>query len=777
MISKKITYVLLAVFITVGFYSVLNYSNTFGQSVQESSKDIYDKANDSFASQNWKDAYVLYQKLITKYGKDSFVKPKIKEIEDKISQCEQQLGIIKDITKIFQGKPKLEKRPNGDKVLKLSYDFANEDEIEDFERFSCDEMKIVNKTLQVKGRGGRFSCNLKDAIFMNELMMECNVMIVPPTENGCRIFVFYDTEAGAGYLFSLRYRIEGLVQNCCIRIESEDWNNDLKNRDLYMGGKVKIEAGKIYAVKISAKDGQLSLYINKELVKTVTDKTYQQGLLRFGGDSSCVQYSNIKIEGVVNPSWLDKAFSKATTESLAAKEDDLTGTKQMGEVKMDLSAESDEALAKIPKDVIEKYKKGKSETLKVPVKFRSWREILKPTKDALKIFDEIIKNTPDFAAAYYQRACCCERLGERQNALPDFTKAIEKFPDFYEAYCKRGEVYVKLDKYQEALADYEKCISIKSDYSEGYSGRGYVRFILNERDKALTDIDKSIELDSTNHEAQRYKKNLQHVLKGPLWPISYDKETEHFKIKTDINQDKCDVYGDQLETMRKYYAEVFDVKSNVLSGYDRKKQVYIFNTEEGYQTYAELSTEERAEYTLGYYHPHYQEFLVFERPTKEAHVLKVLYHEGFHMFIDSIIPTIPIWLNEGFAEYFNGSEMEYQQKKWMITKKGQPIERLKPLQSNMDTGAVVSFEQIMNESQAEFYSEAGIRYAQAWSMVHFFLHYQDGTYKKLLMDYIKALKDGKSQLQSFEDTFKKKDLIKMQKEWTNYVKGFKIKVK
>ncbi|MFH0888724.1 MAG: tetratricopeptide repeat protein [Planctomycetota bacterium] len=773
MMSKKIIYVLLAVVITVGFCSFLNYSNTFGQSAKESPKDLYDKANEFFTAQNWKDALLVYQKLIAKYGKDSFVKPKIKEIEDKISQCEGKLGIIKDIAKIFKGKPKLEKRPNGDNVLKLLYVFNKEDEIEDFESFSCDEMKIVNKTLQVKGRGGRFFCNLKDVIFMNELTVECNVMIVPPTEHGARICVFYDPEAGAGYLFSLRYRIEGLVQNSCIRIESEDENDDLKNRDLFMGGKVKIETGKIYTVKIIAKSNQFNFYINNELVKTVTDKTYYQGLLRFGGYSSTVQYSNIKIEGVVNPSWLDKAFSKATTESLASKEEDLAATQQIGEVKMDLSAESEEALANIPNAIVEKYKKGKSEMLKFPVRFRSWSEILKPTKDALAIFEEIINYAPDFAAAYYQRANCYDRLGEKQNALNDLTKAIEKFPNFHEAYCKRGDAYRELSKYQEALADYEKCISIKANYSEGYSGRGYIRFILNERDKAMPDIDKAIELDSTNHEAQDYKKNLQHVIKGPLWPISYDKETEHFKIKTDISQDKCDVYGDQLETMRKYYAEMFDVKDSI----QRKKQVYIFNTEEGYQTYAELSTQDRAEYTLGYYHPDYQEFLVFERPTKEAHVLKVLYHEGFHMFIDSIIPTIPIWLNEGFAEYFNGTEMEYQQKKWVITKKGQPIERLKILQPGIEAGAVVSFEQIMNESQSEFYSEPSIRYAQAWSMVHFFFHFQDGTYKKVLVDYIKALKDGKSQLQTYDDTFKKKDIAKMQKEWTNYAKGLKLKTK
>jgi hypothetical protein len=42
------------------------------------------------------------------------------------------------------------------------------------------------------------------------------------------------------------------------------------------------------------------------------------------------------------------------------------------------------------------------------------------------------------------------------------------------------------------------------------------------------------------------------------------------------------------------------------------------------------------------------------------------------------------------------------------------------------------------------------------------------------MDYVKALKTGKSPLQAFEDTFKKKEIEKMQKEWVKYVKTFKI---
>jgi len=771
MITKRISIIVLVIFTAIGLWVIFTSPLVLGQEKKDSPQEIYKKATEHFDQQNWKEALILFQRLLDQYGKDSLVKSKLKEIEDKISQCEKNLGIIKDITKIFQGKPKLEKRSNGDKVLKLFYDFSNEDEINDFANVSADEKKIVNQTLELMGSGGYFFCNLKDTIFMNELAVEFTVKIIPPTDQEVVVGVFYDFEKTTGYVFGLNYR-EGLDPtdpkvNC---IKLQVGGDELKTRILCLSPKPKIEPGKPYNVKISAKGGQLTFQVGNEFNKTITEKTYNQGLLRFGGYSSRVQYDNIKIEGVVNPAWLDKAFSKATTEALAERErQPAIPAIDPDKVEMNLSAEADEVLANIAKESITTYKKGKAEMSTIPTSFKNVRDLLKPTKTAQKLFDEALKYYPTFAAAYYQRAKCYERLGETQNALLDFTRAIEKFPDFYEAYCERAEIYLDFSKYQEALADYEKCVSIKSDYSPGYSGRGYLRFILGERDKAMADLDKALELDSTNSEARQYKETLQHVIKGPLWPISYQKETEHFLVTTDMSQTKCDAYAEYLETMYKYYAEMFDLKET----WQRKRRVLLFNTEEGYQTYAELSTEDRAEHTLGYYHPHYQELLVFEEVGKEARVFQVLYHEGFHMFIDHFIPNIPIWANEGFAEYFYGTEITRQANKLVITKKGLPIPRLETIQEATKGGAAISFEQIMNESQSEFYENASVRYAQGWSMVHFFLYYQQGTYKKLLMDYMKLLKDGKSVQQAFEETFKKKDLVKMQKEWVTYVQGLK----
>ena len=777
--SKRMACIALTVFITAGFCVLPASHHALAQSSKESAKDIYDKANEHFDSQNWKDAYPLYKRLISQYGKNDLIRPKIKEIEEKIKQCEQNLGIVNDISRIFKGKPKLEKKPNGKNILKLFYDFSDEEQLDDFNLKGTDA-KVTNQALQMKELGYYFLIELKDVIFMEELLIEADVMTVAPTDPEACIGIFIDSENATGYHFGLRYKssdpdLATVAYNCILVLNGPD---RYKSRPLALVGKPKIEPGKKYHVKITAKDNHLSFYANNELIKTVTDKTTNQGKVYIGGRSGCVQFDNVKIEGIVNPSWLDKAFSSATTEALAEKEREkdssLAGLDI--EIKMDLSAEADDLLANIPKETVEAYKKAKAEMIKLPNLSRAvrWRDLLKPTRSALKLFDEVIKYAPDFAAAYYQRALCYDRLDETQNAMDDLNKAIDKYPNFHEAYCARGDAYLGLSQYEDALADYETCVKLKSDYSKGYSGRGYACFILNERDKAMADLDKALELDSLNYKAKRYKENLQHVLKGPLWPIVYEKETEHYKIKTDIAQDKCDLYGAQLETLCKYYAEVFDVKDKAL----RKKQVYIFNTQEGYQTYAEFSTKDRAEYTLGYYHPHYQELLVFERATKEAQVFHVLYHEGFHMFIDAVMPAIPIWLNEGFAEYFNGTELAGAQDKWAITKKGLTISRLDNIQQYITLNGMVSFEQIMNETQEEFYgNDVDERYAQAWSMVHFFIHYQQGVYQGALKDYIKALKAGKSRLQAFEETFKKKDLIKMQKEWMTYTKNLKMPAK
>ncbi len=86
----------------------------------------------------------------------------------------------------------------------------------------------------------------------------------------------------------------------------------------------------------------------------------------------------------------------------------------------------------------------------------------------------------------------------------------------------------------------------------------------------------------------------------------------------------------------------------------------------------------------------------------------------------------------------------------------------------------IPFEALMKQSPGEFYDgPASFKYAQAWSMIHFFYQYQGGKYRPLIDAYYKALVAGKEIDEAFDAAFGKYDMNELQKEWRSHVDTLK----
>ena len=64
-----------------------------------------------------------------------------------------------------------------------------------------------------------------------------------------------------------------------------------------------------------------------------------------------------------------------------------------------------------------------------------------------------------------------------------------------------------------------------------------------------------------------------------------------------------------------------------------------------------------------------------------------------------------------------------------------------------------------------------MHYAQAWSMVHYF--FARPRLKQVLLDYLGALRQGKSARDAFTATFGKLDLAATQRAWRKHVKALR----
>lgn len=100
-----------------------------------------------------------------------------------------------------------------------------------------------------------------------------------------------------------------------------------------------------------------------------------------------------------------------------------------------------------------------------------------------------------------------------------------------------------------------------------------------------------------------------------------------------------------------------------------------------------------------------------------------LRHETTHAVLHSILPMVPLWLDEGLGEYF---EMPAPTRAWQHV-------HLKATQSQVRRGRVPSIEQLEKIGDlSQMHSE---HYQNAWAWVHFMLHGPPAA-KKTLVAYL-----------------------------------------
>jgi len=120
---------------------------------------------------------------------------------------------------------------------------------------------------------------------------------------------------------------------------------------------------------------------------------------------------------------------------------------------------------------------------------------------------------------------------------------------------------------------------------------------------------------------------------------------------------------------------------------------------------------------------------------------QIVQHEGFHQFVNFVVGgDVPTWVNEGLAEYFGEG---------IFTGDGMvtgivPVSRLKRIQAEMKRDRLKSIKGIMLTSHQGWNREMRMaNYDQAWSMVHFLAHADNGKYRDPFARFLQIVGNGK----------------------------------
>jgi hypothetical protein len=150
-------------------------------------------------------------------------------------------------------------------------------------------------------------------------------------------------------------------------------------------------------------------------------------------------------------------------------------------------------------------------------------------------------------------------------------------------------------------------------------------------------------------------------------------------------------------------------------------------------------------------------------------MMYTLRHEGFHQFAYNRIGELPVWVNEGLAEYFAGSIV--------VGKKLVPgqvrLDRLRSLRAAVEEERHVPFRDLLAMTSDRWATrvrggEGAMQYAQSWSIVHFLA--QGGPkYKQAFEQYLHLVARGTGSDQAFGRAFGLGSYEVFERKWKQYL--------
>ncbi|KPK84510.1 MAG: hypothetical protein AMJ81_05355 [Phycisphaerae bacterium SM23_33] len=241
---------------------------------------------------------------------------------------------------------------------------------------------------------------------------------------------------------------------------------------------------------------------------------------------------------------------------------------------------------------------------------------------------------------------------------------------------------------------------------------------------------------------------------APKAPALKTYQTRYYVIHTDLDRDGAREAAIRMTAM----AEEYHRRTRGFSGVIRSRlPFYLFRRAEDY--YAAGGPRGSA----GGFTGRALMAIAGDHPTDST--WQVVQHEGFHQFAHAVIRgDIPVWVNEGLAEYFGHAIFTGDD---FVTGVVPPY-RLQRLKKEIEAGKLMPFRRMMQLSYRQWSGELAIaNYDQAWSMVHFLVHGEDGRYLKPMSGFMNDI--GRSL--RYENAWVKnfgRDIDGFEKRWREY---------
>ena len=196
-------------------------------------------------------------------------------------------------------------------------------------------------------------------------------------------------------------------------------------------------------------------------------------------------------------------------------------------------------------------------------------------------------------------------------------------------------------------------------------------------------------------------------------------------------------------------------------------KVFIFANERGFSGYRDAVLNRKSENIIGVFaHGDAGNFILMRSDTEA--VDRIVYHELTHYFVQNTTAGMPLWLNEGLAEFYSTFRTD-----GTSVHIGRPIpEHLYWLRSEALIPLPELFAITTNSRDYNEGSRQGVFYAQSWALVHYLM--TDADRRAKLIQFLSHLGAGKSIEDAFTSSFAMK-FAQLEQELRAYVRLFGFK--
>lgn len=252
-------------------------------------------------------------------------------------------------------------------------------------------------------------------------------------------------------------------------------------------------------------------------------------------------------------------------------------------------------------------------------------------------------------------------------------------------------------------------------------------------------------------------------------------KSNYYTIYTNLSRDEAKEYGLHMDRAFAEYTRRFESfrKRN-----RRSMPLYLVRTQDDY-----ISLMSRfgidASSSGGMFFPgrEHEGLATWIEGTPKSWTLETLQHEGFHQFAYGYIGRqLPVWVNEGLAEYFgDGILVGNKMKLGMAT-----IDRSRLVQHAIREAQAIGFDDLLDMTGEQWRAnmlaglpEGHLQYHQSWSVVHFLIHGDGGRYRKAFEKYLRLVSSGRQSGKAFRQAFGTEETTAFRKRWEKYMKKLK----